>query len=264
MLKRRWLRLLSFILFGFSVVAHSKEVICVDTSVPPLMYEADGKAVGIYPALLTEISKRSGIELEVVAIPWKRALLELDAGQAGIGALYKNSDRIKKYDFSNKLFDEVQIVYVRSGHEFTFTGVGSLKGKTVGVIRGWSYGDEFDAAVKSGNITTEEVSSDEQNFKKLILGRIDAMIAIRESAAAAIAAGEYKDKVAGLSPPVSISSDYIAFVNSAHKIDVIDKLNKAIKAIRDDGSFDLIVNTVVVSPTNNKTNNVFDQKKSRP
>jgi polar amino acid transport system substrate-binding protein len=142
--------------------------------------------------------------------------------------------------------------------------VSSLKGKTVGVIRGWSYGDEFDAAVKSGSIATEEVSSDEQNFKKLILGRIDAMIAIRESASAAIAAGDYKDKVAALSPPLSISSAYIAFVKSAHKIDIIDKLNKAIKAIRDDGSFDLIVNTVVGSPTSNKSRNALDQKKSRP
>lgn len=264
MLKRRWLRLLSFILLGFSVATHAKELIYVDTSVPPLMYEADGKAIGIYPALLAEISKRSGIEFDVVSIPWKRALLELDAGRAGIGALYKNTDRVKKYDFSNKLFDEVQIVYVRSGNEFTFSGVGSLKGKTVGVIRGWSYGDEFDAAVKSGSIITEEVSSDEQNFKKLILGRIDAMIAIRESASAAIAAGDYKDKVAALNPPLSVSAAYIAFVKSAHKIDIIDKLNKAIKAIRDDGSFDLIVNTVVGSPASNRSRNALDQKKSRP
>jgi polar amino acid transport system substrate-binding protein len=262
--KRRWLRLLSFILLGLSVAAHAKEMVCVDTSVPPLMYEADGRAIGIYPALLAEISKRSGIELDVVAIPWKRALLELDAGRAGIGALYKNSDRLKKYDFSNKLFDEVQIVYVRTGNEFKFSGVGSMKGKTVGVIRGWSYGDEFDAAVKSGDIATEEVSSDEQNFKKLILGRIDAIITIRESAAATIAAGDYKDKVAALAPPLSVSPAYIAFAKSAHKIGVIDKLNKAIKAIRDDGSFDLIVNTVVGSPSNNKSVNVLDQKKLRP
>ena len=253
MLKRRWLGLLSFIFLGFSVIAHSKELICVDASVPPLMYEADGRAVGIYPALLAEISKRSGIELEVVAIPWKRALLELDAGRAGNGALYKNSERIKKYDFSNKLFDEVQIVYARSGKEFAFNGVGSLKGKKVGVIRGWSYGDEFDAAVKSGGIATEEVSSDEQNFKKLILGRVDAIITIRETAAAAIASGGYKAKVAALSPPLSTSSAYIAFAKSAHKIEVIDKLNKAIKAMHDDGSFDLIVNAVVVSRGHDKS-----------
>jgi polar amino acid transport system substrate-binding protein len=223
------------------------------------MYDADGKALGIYPALLAEISKRSGIELDVVAAPWKRALLELEAGRAGNGALYKNSDRLKKYDFSDKLFDEVQIVYVRSGNTFAFTDVDSLKGKTIGVIRGWSYGDKFDAAVKSGEITAEGVESDEQNFKKLILGRVDAMIAIRESAAAAIAAGDYRDKVTALSQPLSISSAYIAFAKSAHKIDVINKLNKAIKTLHDDGSFDLIVNTVVVSPVNNKSRNALDQ-----
>ena len=261
MLKHHWLRLLSFILFGFSATAYAKELIYVDTSVPPLMYEADGKAVGIYPALLAEISKRSGVELDVVAIPWKRALAELDAGRAGNGALYKNSERLKKYDFSNKLFDEVQIVYVRAGHEFKFTGVNSLKGKTVGVIRGWSYGDEFDAAAKAGSITADGVDSDEQNFKKLLIGRIDAMISIKETAAAAIAAGDYKNKVTALSPPLSNSSAYIAFAKSAHKTDIIDKLNKAIQAIRDDGSFDLIVNTVVGAPSSTKSRNRLDQKK---
>jgi polar amino acid transport system substrate-binding protein len=261
MLKRRWLGLLSIILLGYCAAACAKEEVCVDTSVPPLMYEADGRAVGIYPALLAEISKRSGVELNVVAVPWKRALAELDAGRAGNGALYKNSDRLTKYDFSNKLFDEIQIVYVRSGHAFPFKGVESLKGKTVGVIRGWSYGDAFDAAVKDGSIKAEGVDSDEQNFKKMLIGRIDAMIAIKETAAAAIAAGAYKDKVTALSPPLSVSSAYIAFAKSAHKTDIIAKLNKAIQAIRDDGSFDLIINTVVGAPADSKPHDALEQKK---
>ncbi len=264
MLKRRWSRLSSIILFGFCAVAHSGELICVDTSVPPLMYQANGKAIGVYPALLAEISKRSGVELDVVAIPWKRALLELDAGRAGNGALYKNSERVKKYDFSNELFSEVQIIYVRSGKKFTFTGVDSLKGKTIGVIRGWSYGDAFDAAVKAGEITMEEVNSDQQNFSKLSLGRVDAIISIRETAAAAIAAGDYKDKVVALEPPLSVSPAYIAFAKSAHKLPVIEKLNKAIKALRDDGSFDLIVNSVVGYQINKKSLDALDRKKSQP
>lgn len=245
--------LLFLLLLGCNVAAYAAELVYVDTSVPPLMYEADGKALGIYPALLAEISRRSGVELDIVAVPWKRALAELEAGRAGNGALYKNSERLQKYDFSTKLFDEVQIVYVRTGNEFKFTGVSSLKGKRVGVIRGWSYGDEFDAAVKSGSISADGVDSDEQNFKKLLIGRIDAMISIRETAAAAIAAGGYKDKVTALSPPLSNSSAYIAFAKSAHKQEVIDKLNKAIQAIRSDGSFDLIVNSVVGAPTAKKS-----------
>ena len=72
-----------------------------------------------------------------------------------MGGIYVNGDRLKKYDYSEKLFDEVIVLYMPAAKAGGFKGIDSLKGMTIGVIRGWSYGDDFDNAVKSGAIKTK-------------------------------------------------------------------------------------------------------------
>src|ERR1700761_9115257 len=130
-----------------------------------------------------------GEDVQLSALPWKRALNDAKTGGAGIAGIYKTAERLKSYDFSDKLFDEVVQIYVVKNKGFAFHGVPDLSGKTVGVLRGWSYGDEFDAAVKAGKIRIEEVSGDIQNFEKLAAGRLDAVLAIRESAEIVISSG---------------------------------------------------------------------------
>ena len=49
----------------------------------------------------------------------------LDAGANGVGGIYKNAERLLKYDYSDKLFDEVILVYVPKGSTLTFNGIDS-------------------------------------------------------------------------------------------------------------------------------------------
>ena len=99
----------------------------------------------------------------------------------GIGGLYKNAERLARYDFSDPIHVENIAVHYRRAKPVDFRMVADLYGKRVGVLRGWSYGGTFDAASQSGWIATEEVSSDRSNFLKLMDGRLDAVLAIAES-----------------------------------------------------------------------------------
>jgi polar amino acid transport system substrate-binding protein len=45
-----------------------------------------------------------------------------------------------------------------------------LKGKRVGINRGVSYGEVFDSARRAGLFETEEVTDNQANLKKLIMG----------------------------------------------------------------------------------------------
>lgn len=227
--------------------ANAAEVVAFDEANPPFMYTANAAATGVYPALIAEAFKRMKVDVEFAAEPWKRALEGLDNGKNAVGGIYKNSERLKKYDYSDKLFDEVIIVYVPKGKKSVFNGVDSLKGKTVGVIRGWSYGDDFDNAVKAKVISVEKVSGDSQNFSKLDKGRLDAVLAIKESAEAAIASASLADKVEAVDPPLSSSPSYLAFAKSANKTDLIAKFNVAISGMRKDGSFDKIVSSILTA-----------------
>jgi len=58
----------------------------------------------------------------------------------------------------------------RRGDPFEYHGLGSLTGKTVGIVKGYGYGDEF---LNATNFTRPEVAHTLQNIKKLALGRID-------------------------------------------------------------------------------------------
>lgn len=56
---------------------------------------------------------------------------------------------------------------------FDWTTIDDLKGWKVGGTAGYSYGDDWDKAVKDGRLKVEDVTTDEQNLRKLLLRRVD-------------------------------------------------------------------------------------------
>jgi polar amino acid transport system substrate-binding protein len=221
------------------------DLIAVDAADAPFMYDANGEAAGLYPVVITEAYRRMGVEVSIAAMPWKRALDGADNALNGVAGLYKTEERLKKYDYSDKLFDEVVTIYVRKGHGFPFAVIEDLRGHSVGVIRGWSYGDAFDTARRDGLFTTEEASGDEQNFVVLDAGHIDCVLAIREAAAAAIASHDWRERFEALAVPLSKNPSYVAFNKSAGKQADLRRLDAAIAAMRADGSFDRLIQATI-------------------
>ena len=215
-------------------------VVDVDAENPPFMSSRAGDAVGLYPALIRAALGRCHDHVRVQAKPWKRAFVEIDKAQAGVGGLYKNAERLAKYDFSDPIYVENIAVFYRTVQPFDFRTVADLYGKRVGVLRGWSYGDDFDVAKRNGSIATEEVSSDRSNFLKLTDGRLDAVLAIEESGQAAMAAsglhGIEQANAYLASYPV-----YLAFSKKAAKSDLLVCFNKALAEMKQDGAFERIV-----------------------
>ena len=222
-------------------IASAADLIAVDAADAPFMYDADGKAAGLYPMVIAEAYRRIGRDVSIAAIPWKRAVEGADEALNGVGGLYKTASRLEKYDYSDKLFDEVLVIYVRKDHGFDFAKIGDLKGRTIGVIRGWSYGDSFDEARRNGLFTAEETSGDDQNFAILDAGHIDSVIAIREAAETAIANQGWQGRFEALPTPLSSNPSYIAFNKSAGKQNDLRRLDAAIAAMRADGSFDRLI-----------------------
>jgi polar amino acid transport system substrate-binding protein len=221
-------------------------LVAVDEANPPFMYENRGAAGGIYPALLQEAFKRMAEPLTIVAVPWRRAIVGIDAGENGVGGIYQNAERLKKYDYSEPLFDEVITVYAPAGQARTFAGLKSLAGRRVGVIAGWSYGDEVDQAIREKQFVVDSASGDAQNFAKLDYGRLDLVLAIQESAAAAIASLGLRNTVVALEPPLVRNRAYLAFAKSADKTALLARFNATLQSMRGDGSVDRIVAGVLV------------------
>lgn len=222
--------------------ASSTELVVFENTNAPFASDKDGTAVGIYPAIVSELFKRVGAPVEIRAVPWKRALAMGIDGEAGIGGIYKSEERLAKYDYTDPIYVESIDIYVPAGKAFPYKGVESLKGKTVGIQAGWSLGDGFDKARAAGEFKVEEVPAAEQNFAKLAAGRLDAVFPTHEAAMTIVAAdASLKGKVEALPTPHSRNAAHIAFGKGANKGDLIKKINAAIVAARADGTLDRVV-----------------------
>ena len=70
-------------------------------------------------------------------------------------SIYKNNMRLNIFDYSDPLFEEHLAVYVKKGKGFSYTRLSDLRGKSIGLVRGWSYGEDFDAAWEKFHFTNE-------------------------------------------------------------------------------------------------------------
>jgi|GEM_PF-932429 len=234
-----WTLLLSFAMIG-SAGAAGNILVHIDAYNPPNMYIKDGKAAGLYANIIKAISEQMGEPIDIAAVPWKRALEAAKIGAGGIGGFYKTPERSTVFDFSHEIYAEQLRVFVKQGHQFEFTDVSDLHGKKVGVILGWSYGTAFDTAQKNGALKVFPVNRDELNFKKLDEGRLDCVIASRESGLYQIAVGDYTS-IYSLEKAVLINPTYVAFSKQSQMKHFLSRFNAVLQQMESSGRlFDII------------------------
>jgi polar amino acid transport system substrate-binding protein len=240
-------RLLLALVLGLAVPAlRAETLIAIDNANPPFMYQQDGQARGLYPLVLHAVFARVGQPLAIQAMPWKRALRRSENAEVGVGGIYKTSRRMALYDYSQPIFEEKLIVFVHRDKAFRFTQVDDLYGKRIGVIRGWSYTEALDEAIRDGRIKVTESSSDKANFKMLASGRLDAVIAI-ELAGQRIIQQLQMHQVLALAPPLSINPTYLVFAKQARQQALLQRFDQVLLEMRADGSLDRLVQQAVGS-----------------
>lgn len=211
-----------------------------DEGDPPYMYLRNGKAAGVYPAIIGFAMQRIGVPVQLEAKPWKRAIVEMNQGIAGVGAFYKSEERLRKYDFSDTILTDNIAVFFNKAQPIEFKTLADLHGKRVGLLRGWSYGEGFDAARNASLIVADEVGSDRINLLKLAAGRVDAVLAVEDAARAVIVA-ERLTNIGQSSRYVISNTAHLAFAKSAKHVNLLQQFNKAIATMREDGSLETIV-----------------------
>jgi polar amino acid transport system substrate-binding protein len=219
-------------------------IISVDEANPPFMF-ADpetGEASGLYPVLIRAVFARAEIPVEIKAYPWKRALSYGESGETGVGGIYKNENRVQVFDYSDPIFAEKLVLYVRRDFPLDFKGLASLKGKRIGVIRGWSYGSDFDRMRSERAFVADEASSDAFNFQKLAIRReIDCVIATDVSGDPALERLGLSGAIVKEKIPLAILDVYIVFSNKSPDKKIIPIFNRTLAKMKSDGSYGAVV-----------------------
>lgn len=178
---RRLLALL-VLLSALPVMAAQTVRYCDYPVYPPVSW-SDGRQVrGVAPTVVRELFARLGYEVQIVVLGnWKRCLMDAAQGRVDVVLAYDSDQRDLGMRFSTEpvLREEVAVFHNRQ-RPVRFERLDDLANYRGGLLFGESYGAAFDGFVaRHQNI--EWVSSSQQNFGKLIRGRIDFVVQERRT-----------------------------------------------------------------------------------
>ena len=133
---------------------------------------------GMSGAVARATSKQFGYELKVDYFPWKRAMQvgNGDPGFVGYFPAYYTAERASQCHFSAPMGRSTIGLAVLAANPLHWRVLDDLAGTKIGVVLGYSNGGAFDDMVKSGKLLIDESVSDAVNLKKLLAGRVRAIV----------------------------------------------------------------------------------------
>lgn len=153
--------------------------VAVDENLAPYSYRAaDGKVVGIDIDMLQELGRRLNIQFTPKPLPWKRVLAETQIGRSQLSMpLFRTPERETFALFTGVMHYSRLALFGRRNQPWRPVKLEDLRGKNIGVNRGFVLQPAFDKAAQEGLFQIEEVNTLDQNVRKLLAGRIDAFAA---------------------------------------------------------------------------------------
>lgn len=149
------------------------DIICDDW--PPYQMVEDHQLSGFSTRIVKIVFERMKVTINSIKVyPWKRAIKMVETGKTD--ALFSANYTKNRTEFAfypdEKIVDSPWVMWVREEDGFKFESFDDLLGKKIGIVRGYSYTPEFWEFLKKHN-NYYEITNDEQNFKKLNVGRVD-------------------------------------------------------------------------------------------
>jgi len=174
------LTLFSLVIICLSMVSNvygAEPVIKISTGEWAPFISIKLKNYGFVTHIVSEAFAIEGVKVDYKFCPWPRAMNFTKMGVThASSAWYWNEERSKDFIFSEPLFIEQQVFFHLKSEPFDWKQISDLKGKRIGGMIGYFYGEEFKKAEDSKLIQIERISSDELNFKKLLAGRIHIVV----------------------------------------------------------------------------------------
>lgn len=230
----------------FAAPARAQQTLVITTNhYPPYVTANDENSFLI--DLFDEIGQQMDIRFEFRFYPWKRCEQEVSNTTAWGAIPYrKTPERQKAFLFSDALYlaDSHFFAYRADGQkpDITFDSLADLRPYRIGGIQGYYYEPWF----KDAGLDVEYAHSEEQNFRRLQLGRIDLF-------STATTLGWYM--IEKLFPPEEVAKFYTLkkplvqgdglFLMTSKDYPqthiLLEKFNKALATIKVDGTYARLV-----------------------
>ena len=217
----------------------TKKLLLVTAAYPPFVHAAGNpQGEGMDIDIAREALKRGGYEIEVQLVPWKRALLMLERGEADFTTtISRSGDRDQFIDWSQGYRNWVRYhFYARANTAESLKDLSHLDGKTLGITLGYFYPD---AVVKPSehSVRIETGKDMATTIRMFRAGRSDYIVVNA-------LAGAWEINQLGLMgdlklQPLVHSSDnptYMGFSKVRNNTRAVEAMNKGLSSMIKDGT----------------------------
>lgn len=217
----------------------AEDLLCYSTAFAPYVIEQGGKISGIDVEVVAEAGRRAGIHIQFRLLPWVRLENEVRNGPLSevncAFAYTSNPQRLTYMDFMQEPLKITRYqLFVRKGDFAQWRGVADLQGKRIGLRRGFVVPGEFEVMRKKQSFVVEEVDDDVNNFRKLSLGRIDALVANADVGAQVMQQLQLA-QVHALAPALVETPTYLVFNKASRMQDKAALLDLSLRKMREEG-----------------------------
>jgi len=209
--------------------------IATDATFPPMEFVENGKMTGFDIELTEALAKQMGKTVEWTQIDFKGLVPGVLSGRfdMAVSAIYITDERAKVVDFGDSYYAGGLVAMVKADNDTTHS-IDDLAGKKVSVQVGTkSVGFLKDNYPKIERI---EVEKNEQMFNLVEVGRADAAVT---GLPAAYQYARTKGTLKVL--PKQITTEAYGMAVSKSEPELTASLNKALAALKADGTYDQIV-----------------------
>lgn len=133
---------------------------------------------GLSGAVAKAVAARFGHGVKIDYFPWKRTMQvgASDAAFAGYFPAYYTAERARQCHFSAPMGHSTLGLAMLASAPLQWRVLDDLAGSKLGVVLGYTNGEAFDRMVKDGKLVVDASVTDTINLKKLLAGRVRAVV----------------------------------------------------------------------------------------
>ena len=200
------------------------------------------KHYGMTSDIVKQAFALEGVKVIYRFRPWTRAYEEAKQGVAAQATPLwtKTPERMHDFLYSDVILTLPEVFFVRKGEQIKWTNMQDLGAYKIGAMLGYRYG--FESLEHKGKIVIERISSLEDNFKKLLSHRVDAVIEELDVGLFTLKKMGISGKVVA-SPKAFSSKDYSLIVGKKAKDakEIIRIFNQGLLKLKQSGRFQKIL-----------------------
>ena len=160
-----------FLILYFSTLSIAKTTIRITNGEWEPYLSAYSYEYGLASHIISESFKIEGINVKWGFFPWKRSHEVAKLGLWDASATWtRTKEREKDFWITEPVIHISYVFFYLKGKKLKLE---DMQGRIIGLSRGYTYGKEIKDFIKNKKLVVDVTTKDEQNFERLLNGRID-------------------------------------------------------------------------------------------